>query len=103
MYQGMNLDMYLESKKLTKEEWQNTEVREAAEKRVKAGLVLAELSKVEKVTATDEELVLKVNEYQAQYGNKSGQDFTSPELQRDIANRLLTDKTIDLLLALNTK
>ena len=103
MYQGMNLDMYLESKKLTKEEWQNSEVKEAATKRVKAGLVLAELSKVEKVTATDEELVLKVNEYQQQYGNKSGQDFTSPELQRDIANRLLTDKTIDLLLELNTK
>ncbi len=103
MYQGMNLDMYLESKKLTKEEWQNSEVKDAAEKRVKAGLVLAELSKVEKVTATDEELVLKVNEYQAQYGNKSGQDFTSPELQRDIANRLLTDKTIDLLVELNSK
>lgn len=103
MYQGMNLDMYLESKKLTKEEWQNTEVKQAAEKRVKAGLALAELSKVLKVTASDEELAVKVNEYQQQFGAKSGQDFTSPELQRDIANRLLTDKTIDQLLEINTK
>lgn len=102
MYQGMNLDMYLESKKLTKEEWQNGEVKQAAEKRVKAGLALSELSKVEKITATDEELVLKVNEYQQQYG-KSGQDFTTPEVQRDIANRLLTDKTIDRLVELNVK
>ncbi len=101
MYQGMNLDMYLESKKLTKEEWLDSEVREAAENRVKAGLVLAELSKVEKVTATDEELAEKINQYQEQFGKKSGQDFTTPELQRDIANRLLTDKTIDLLLELN--
>ena len=103
MYQGMNLDMYLESKKQTKEEWLDSEVKDAATKRVKAGLVLAELSKVAKVTATDEELAAKVNEYQQMYGNKSGQDFTTPELQRDIANRLLTDKTIDLLVELNTK
>jgi trigger factor len=103
LYQGMNLDMYLESKKLTKEQWIDSEVKEAAEKRVKAGLVLAELSKIEKVTATDEELAKKIQEYQAQFGDKSGQDFTRPELQRDIANRLLTDKTIDLLLELNTK
>lgn len=103
MYQGMNLDMYLESKKQTKEEWLNSEVKDAAEKRVKAGLVLAELSKVEKVTASDEELAAKINEYQERFGNKSGQDFTTPEIQRDIANRLLTDKTIDLLVELNTK
>jgi trigger factor len=103
MYQGMSLDMYLESKKLTKEAWLDSEVKDAAEKRVKAGLVLAELSKIEKVTATDEELAEKITQYQAQFGAKSGQDFTAPELQRDIANRLLTDKTIDLLLELNTK
>lgn len=103
VYQGMNLDMYLESKSLTKEQWLDTEVRDAATNRVKAGLVLAELSKVEKVTATDEELTAKINEYQEQFGKKSGQDFTTPELQRDIANRLLTDKTIDLLLEINTK
>lgn len=101
MYQGMNLDMYLESKKLTIEEWRKGEVHEAAENRVKAGLVLAELSKVEKVEATSDELAAKITQYQEQFGNKSGQDFTSPELQRDIANRLLTDKTIDRLVELN--
>lgn len=103
MYQGLTLDMYLANKKLTKDEWLESEVKASAETRVKAGLVLAEVSKQEKVTATDEELAAKVNEYQAQFGNKSGQDFTTPEIQRDIANRLLTDKTIDLLVTLNTK
>ena len=102
-YQGLTLENYLGNKKLTYEEWLDTEVKEAAENRVKAGLVLAELSKVEKVTATDEELAEKIRQYQEQYGNKSGQDFTTPELQRDIANRLLTDKTIDLLVELNAK
>ncbi len=102
-YQGLTLDNYLGSKDLTYEKWLETEVKEAAEKRVKAGLVLAELSKVEKVTATDDELAAKINQYQEQYGNRSGQDFTTPELQRDIANRLLTDKTIDRLTELNAK
>lgn len=102
MYQGMNLDMYLESKKMTKEEWLEGEVKEAAVKRVKAGLVLAELSKELKVTATDEELAEKVSEYQERFGDKSKQDFTTPEVQRDIANRLLTDKTIDQLVELNS-
>lgn len=102
MYQGLTLDNYLGSKKLTYEKWLETEVKDAAEKRVKAGLVLAELSKVEKVTATDEELAAKISQYQEQFGNKSKQDFTTPEVQRDIANRLLTDKTIDRLVELNT-
>jgi trigger factor len=101
-YQGMSLDMYLESKKQTKDEWLADEVKTAAENRVKAGLVLAELSKVENVTATDEELAEKIRQYQEQYGNKANQDFTTPELQRDIANRLLTDKTLDRLVELNS-
>lgn len=101
-YQGMTIDNYLKNKKLTHEEWLKTEVREAAVRRVKVGLALSELSKVENVTATDEELAAKINEYQEMYGKQSGQDFTSPELQRDIANRLLTDKTVDRLVVLNS-
>ena len=102
-YQGLTLENYLGTKKLTYDEWLDTEVKEAAENRVKAGLVLAELSKVEKVTATDEELTEKIRQYQEQYGSRSNQDFTTPELQRDIANRLLTDKTIDRLVEINSK
>lgn len=101
-YQGRTLQDYLSSKKLTHNEWLQGEVKEAAEKRVQAGLVLSELSKVEKVTATDEELAAEVNKYQEQYGNKSEQNFTTPEMQRQIANRLLTDKTIDRLAELNS-
>ncbi|MDB5176337.1 MAG: tig, Trigger factor [Candidatus Saccharibacteria bacterium] len=102
MYQGMTLDMYLESKKQTKDEWLADEVKTAAENRVKAGLVLAELSKVANITATNEELAEKIQQYQEQYGNKANQDFTTPELQRDVANRLLTDKTLDYLVELNS-
>lgn len=100
-YQGQTLQDYLDAQKVTYEKWLETDVQEAAEFRVKSGLVLAELSKVEKIEATSEELAEKIRLYQEQYGNKAQQDFTTPEFQRDIANRLLTEKTIDRLAELN--
>jgi trigger factor len=106
MYQGLTLDQYLENKGFaSKEEWLASEVREAAESRVKAGLVLAELSKVEKIDATNKELDEHVEVYKKQYANNPQMvaQFEQPEARRDIANRLLTEKTVDRLLELNAK
>jgi len=106
MYQGLSIEQYLENKGFeSKEKWLETEVREVAEKRVKAGLVLAELSKVEKVEATTAELDTHVETYRQQYAKdpEALKQFEQPEVRRDIANRLLTEKTVDLLVALNTK
>lgn len=106
MYQGLTLDQYLENKGFeNKEKWIETEVSEAAEKRVQAGLVLAELSKAEKIDATNEELEEHVNLYKQQYANNPQMvaQFDQPEARRDIANRLLTEKTVTRLLELNTK
>jgi len=105
-YQGLSLDQYLESKGFkTKEEWLDKEVQPAAEKRVKAGLVLAELSKVEKIEATNQELEDHINLYKKQYANnpEAVKSFDQPEAKRDIANRLLTEKTVDRLVELNKK
>lgn len=104
-YQGLSLDQYLEQKDLTKEKWLETEVKDAAESRVKAGLVLAELSKAEKITATDEELESHVNEYKQRYAKNSDavKQFDSAEGRQQIANRLLTEKTVDRLVELHTK
>lgn len=105
-YRGISLDSYLEAEKFaTKEVWLDKEVRPAAEKRVKAGLVLAELSKVLKVEATADELADHINQYREQYANNKDalKQFEQPEVQRDIANRLLTEKTVNKLVELNTK
>lgn len=104
MYQGLSLDQYLENKGFeSKEKWLETEVKEAAESRVKAGLVLAELSKAEKIEATNKELEDHINLYKKQYANNPQMvaQFDQPEAQRDIANRLLTEKTVDRLIELN--
>ncbi len=105
-YQGAQLESYLEVNKFaTKEEWLDKEVHPVAESRVKAGLVLAELSKELKVDASREELEEHIGRYKQQYGsNKEAlKQFEQPEVQRDIANRLLTEKTVDKLVELNTK
>jgi len=106
MYQGLTLDQYLENKGFeSKEKWLETEVKEVAIKRVKAGLVLAELSKVEKIEATTAELDAHVETFRKQYAKNPEvlKQFDQPEVRRDIANRLLTEKTVDRLVELNIK
>lgn len=106
MYQGMTIDSYLEVNKFkTKEEWLDKEVQPAATARVQAGLVLAELNKILKIEATTKELEAHINLYKQQYANNKEAlaQFDQPEVQRDIANRLLTEKTVEKLVELNTK
>ena len=105
-YQGLSLDSYLEMNNFTtKEEWLDKEFHAVAESRVKAGLVLAELSKEFKVDATQQELDEHIALYKQQYANNKEAlaQFDQPEVQRDIANRLITEKTVDKLVELNTK
>ncbi len=104
MYQNITLDQYIATQKFKDhEDWHKKEVIPAAEKRVKAGLVLSELSKVEKIEATADELAEHINTYKQQYANnlEMVKQFDQPEAQRDIANRLLTEKTVDRLVELN--
>lgn len=105
MYQNITLDQYIEAQGFKdKDDWMEKEVKPAAQKRVKAGLALAELSKELKIDATNKELEEHVDRYKQQYGNnpEALKQFDNPEVQRDIANRLLTEKTVDKLVELNT-
>lgn len=105
MYRGLTLENYLTEKNFKdKDEWLETEAKDAAERRVKAGLVLAEMSKELKVEASQEELLEKMNQLGMQYPNdEMREQLKSPEAQRDIANRILTEKTIEKIVELNSK
>ncbi len=106
MYQGMTLEQYFESKGYAdRDAWVKGEAEEVADNRIKAGLVLAELSKVLKVEATADELAAHINQYKQQYANQPdmAKRFDEPEIQREVANRLITEKTVDELVKLNTK
>lgn len=106
MYQGLSLDQYLETNKFADvDTWREAEVRPTAIKRVQVGLVLAELSKLLNIESTEEEIEAHVDLYRKQYSNapEVQKQFETPEVRRDIANRLLTEKTVDALVAANKK
>ena len=105
-YRGLTMDAYLKTQGFKdKADWQKKEARPAAEKRVKAGLVLAELSKELGVEVSREELDMQISTFKQQYGKdaKLAARFDDPNVHRDIANRMITDKTIDKLVELNSK
>ena len=105
MYSGLTLEQYLERLGKTREEWLEGDVKKAAEDRVKAGLALAEVSKVEKIDATVTELDERIKQMKEQYANNKEalKQLESDEVRRDLANRMLTEKTVDLLVELNSK
>ncbi|OYX43284.1 trigger factor [Candidatus Saccharibacteria bacterium 32-49-12] len=105
-YRGMSLESYLEAQKFKdRDDWLAKEVRPAAEKRVKAGLVLAELSRELNVDVSREELSSQIDAFKSQYGKdaKTAEQFNDPNVHRDIANRMISDKTVAKLVELNSK
>jgi trigger factor len=105
MYRGMTLPQYLEEQGKTKEEWLESELREQAIRRVKVGLALAELSKLENIDVSFEELDARLGQMMQQYGNdpKIREQFDNPEVRRDLANRVMTEKTVERLVEINQK
>lgn len=106
MYQGRSVEDYVKDQGFdSREAWVEKDVEPIARKRVQAGLALAELSKVEKVTASSEDVDKQIEAYKQQYANNPQMvaQFDQPETRQDVASRLLTDKTIDHLLEINTK
>lgn len=104
-YRGMTLDQYFETQGYAdRDGWVKAEANDAAEARIKAGLVLSELSKELAIEATADELAEHINVYKNQYANnpEMAKKFNEPEAQREIANRLITEKTVDKLVELNT-
>ena len=103
MYQGMSVEQFLEVQGYKDhDELHDKEFRPAAERRVQAGLVLAELSKVEKIEITQADLETRLEEMKAQSPAMAAQ-LDSPDARRDLANRVLTEKTVERLVELNTK
>ena len=105
MYRGITMDGYLNTQGFKdKDDWMKKEARPAAEKRVKAGLVLAELSKELKIDVSHDELDSQISALKQQYGKdaKIATQFDDPNVHRDIANRLITDKTIAKLVEINS-
>lgn len=103
MYRGMTKEEYLKQQEFKDEsEWREKELKSQAERRVSVGLVLAAVADTEKLSISDEELAQETTLRKEQYAQQAAQ-FDTPEMQRELASRLLTEKTVDLLFDIATK
>jgi trigger factor len=97
VYRGQTWEEHLAEEGVTPEEHREKQ-RPAAELRVKAGLVLSEISEKENVGVTPEELEIRVQLLKGQYTDAAMQsELDKTENRRDIHSRMLTEKTLDLL------
>ena len=104
VYRGQTFQEYLAATGLTEDDYKEKELRPAAEDRLKAGLLLSELADKEKVTITPEELEIRVQVLKGQYQSdtKMQEELDKPENRREVAARLLTEKTIAKLVTLQS-
>lgn len=103
VYRGQTWEEYLKSEGLTEEKYRQ-QARPAAENRVKAGLMLSEIAEKEQLTVTPEELNARMQLLKSQYPDQKMQaELAKPAARREIASRLLTEKTIAKLVGYASK
>ena len=78
--------------------------RPQAEERMKASLIMAEIAEVEGLEVTPDEIDLRLQLLKGQYQDPQMQaELDKPEARRDIAGRLLTEKTLEKVVGYATK
>lgn len=96
-YSGQTWQEHLKAEGLTAEAHRERK-REPAVVRIKAGLILSEIAEREKITVTPEELEIRLQLLKSQYRDAVMQaELDKPENHRDIAARMMAEKTLDFL------
>jgi len=97
VYRGLTWKEFLEDQELTEEKYRD-QLRADAELRVKAGLVLGEIAEAERIVITPEELEVRMQLLKGQYPDKKMQEeLNKPESRREIASRMVSEKTVEKL------
>ena len=101
--QGLDFESYIERAGETPESWEK-KAREIATERAKASLALQTLATEQKVTVSDDDVNAKIAELRDVY-KKSPEALKSlkdPNVKMDIRNRMIIEKTLDLLVKANS-
>jgi trigger factor len=92
-----------EEDKAKSEEALSAEYRKIAERRVRLGLVLAEIGRLNDVGVSDQELTVAMRREAMRYGQQAQEVFealrTRPELQTQLRAPLYEEKVVDLILS----
>lgn len=103
MYRAQTWEEHLKEEGVTAEAHREQK-RPEAEKSIRASLMLAEVAEKEKLEFTTEEVVARIEALKQQYSDPQMQaELDKPENQRDIASRILTEKTVARLVEHATK
>ncbi|TAH32581.1 trigger factor [Candidatus Saccharibacteria bacterium] len=104
LYRGQTWAEHLKAEGKTEEEHRESH-REQAEARVKTGLVLGEVAEAEGITVTEKELDERIASLKQQYASDKQMqtELDKPENRREIASRILTEKTVENLVSYATK
>ncbi|MDB5164050.1 MAG: Trigger factor [Candidatus Saccharibacteria bacterium] len=103
VYRGQTFPEFLAQEGKTEDEFRAS-LRPQAEERVKAGILLSEVAEKEGLVVTPEELEIQLQLLKGQYQDPGMQaELSKPEAGRDIASRILTQKTLARLTELSTK
>ncbi len=95
---GQTYEDLLVAEGKTEEEYKKDVLEPEAKDRIYAGLVLSEIAALEKITVETEELDERLNALKAQYrDDQMRSELDKPDNQREIAQRILTEKTIKFL------
>jgi len=97
VYRGQTWQEHLDAEGVSAEAHREKQ-RPAAELRIKAGLLLAEIADKEKIDVSPKELEMRVQLLKGQYPDPAMQaELDKPENRRDIHSRMLTEKTLNKL------
>lgn len=104
MYRGQTIAEFLEQEGKSEEEYKKEVLAPQAEDRIRASLMLAEVSEREKIDILPEELEIRIQSLKSQYTDPQMQeDLNQPETRREIASRMLSEKTVAQLAAYANK
>ncbi len=96
-YRGQTWEEHLAEEAVTAEKHRETK-RPEAEARIKASLLLAEIAEAEQLEVMPEELEIRMQALKSQYKDPQMlAELDKPENRRDIAGRILTEKTLQRL------
>ncbi len=99
MYKGQTYEEYLKVEGHTEEAYREKVVIPQAEKQLKTSIMLSEIAQKEGLAVTPEELEIRLQLLKGQYAQDKlmQAELDKPENQQDIAQRMLTEKVLELL------
>ncbi len=102
-YSGLTWKEYLQAEGLSEQDFTRI-AQDQAKQRIKAGLVLGEIANTENISVSKNELADRISKLKLQYTEDASMlaELEKPQNQEDIKNRILVEKTVQLLEKLNS-